>query len=1026
MSAMTFKRFADWGWASKVAVVTLATAVPLALILYFYVMPTVEQWVYEEKAASVHQAVDIAYTLVAEYETRVGKGEFSRGEAQRRAMERIRNLRYNGTDYFWINDLTPRMIMHPLKPEMNGKDISAFTDPNGKAFFVEMADVCRRDGEGLVNYLWPKPGSDVPVPKFSAVILFKPWGWIIGTGVYVDDVESDLAGMRIMILSVISISLLVAGLAGLFLGRHLARSMRELTEAAGRLARGDAEVNIPVRSRDEIGKLSDSFNTMASNMRNQATIIDRIASGDLSAEAEVRSEQDIAGRALQRATASLRGLVAEAAMLSRSAVDGKLATRGNAEKFQGGYREIVQGVNATLDAVIGPLNVAAAYVDRISKGEIPAKITDTYHGDFNEVRINLNRAIDAVNALVADAQMLSRAAVEGRLATRADATAHNGDFRRVVEGVNATLDSLVGFIDTMPLPVMVIDRDRTVLYMNKLGASLGGRTARQLQGTKCFDHFRTEHCTSGECACLRAIQSGVTQEGETLAHPGDHALDIQYTGIPVRNERQEVVGALEIVVDQTAVRKAQRVLQKVAEYQQKQVDMLATDLQKLSVGDLTLALTVDEADEDTAKVKRDFGVINERLGVARHAVASLVADAVMLAHAAVDGQLAVRADVTRHQGDFRAIVQGVNETLDAVIRPVQESTGTLAVMAKGDLTARMQGDYKGDLRNLKESINAVGDSLEGALRKVSEAVSATASASSQISSSTEQMAAGAQEQTSQAGEVAAAVEQMTTTILENSRNANAAAETAKEARRSAEQGGAVVTESIGGMRRIADVVNRSAETVKQLGRSSDQIGEIIGVIDDIADQTNLLALNAAIEAARAGEQGRGFAVVADEVRKLAERTTKATKEIAGMIKTIQTDTAGAVQSMQDGTIEVERGIQLADKAGASLIGIVGVSQKVTDMVGQIAVASEEQSSSSEQISRNVEAISKVTGETAQGTQQIARAAEDLNRLTANLEKLIAGFTLGSTRQPEGWASGSHDVLGRTTEGLALANDIENA
>ena len=361
-----------------------------------------------------------------------------------------------------------------------------------------------------------------------------------------------------------------------------------------------------------------------------------------------------------------------------------------------------------------------------------------------------------------------------------------------------------------------------------------------------------------------------------------------------------------------------------------------------------------------------------------------------------------RADASKHPGDFRKIVQGVNDTLDAVIKPVQEGSNALVVMATGDMTARMHGEYRGDLQLIKDSINKVGGSLQDALRKVSEAVSATASASSQISSSTEEMAAGAQEQTSQASEVASAVEEMTKTIMENSKNASVAADTAKQARVSAEAGGKVVDDTVQGMKRIAGVVNKSAETVKELGRSSDQIGEIIGVIDDIADQTNLLALNAAIEAARAGEQGRGFAVVADEVRKLAERTTKATKEIAGMIKKIQADTTGAVQSMEEGTQEVERGIELADKAGMSLKEIVGVSQKLTDMVTQIAAASEQQSSASEQISKNVEGISKVTGETAQGTQQIARAAEDLNRLTDNLQKLISDFKLG--RGDEGMSS----------------------
>jgi methyl-accepting chemotaxis protein len=316
-------------------------------------------------------------------------------------------------------------------------------------------------------------------------------------------------------------------------------------------------------------------------------------------------------------------------------------------------------------------------------------------------------------------------------------------------------------------------------------------------------------------------------------------------------------------------------------------------------------------------------------------------------------------------------------------------------VAKGDLTVEIEQNSKDEVGQLAGAFKTMVESLRDTIGQVGEASAAVASASNQISSSTEEMAAGAQEQTSQAGEVASAVEEMTKTIVENSRNAGATADTAKHAKVAAEQGGAVVEETVKGMNRIAAVVNQSAHTVKALGKSSDQIGEIIGVIDDIADQTNLLALNAAIEAARAGEQGRGFAVVADEVRKLAERTTKATKEIAGMIKQIQGETTGAVNAMEEGTKEVEKGKELADKAGVSLREIVEVSQRVTDMVAQIAAASEEQSSASEQISKNVEAISTVTGQTASGTQQIARAAEDLNRLTENLQQLVGRFKLSN-------------------------------
>jgi len=317
--------------------------------------------------------------------------------------------------------------------------------------------------------------------------------------------------------------------------------------------------------------------------------------------------------------------------------------------------------------------------------------------------------------------------------------------------------------------------------------------------------------------------------------------------------------------------------------------------------------------------------------------------------------------------------------------------------ALGDLSIGLKVENKEDLiGKLFTGFNQVVDNIRNIIVKVTEAVQATASAANQISSSTEEMAAGAQEQSSQATEVAGAVEQMTKTIYETTKNTVQATEASKNAGVIAKEGGHVVEETIIGMNRIAEVVRKSADTVQELGKSSDQIGEIVQVIDDIADQTNLLALNAAIEAARAGEQGRGFAVVADEVRKLAERTSKATKEIAAMIKQIQKDTGDAVDSMQEGTKQVEDGKLLAEKAGASLEEIIIGAERVVDIVTQVAAASEEQSSAAEQISKNIESISSVTQESASGIQQIAHASEDLNRLTLNLQELIAQFKLDNS------------------------------
>lgn len=341
-----------------------------------------------------------------------------------------------------------------------------------------------------------------------------------------------------------------------------------------------------------------------------------------------------------------------------------------------------------------------------------------------------------------------------------------------------------------------------------------------------------------------------------------------------------------------------------------------------------------------------------------------------------------------------AAVKNVEEQRIYLNESVNRILSEMERFANGDLTVQLDAEKDDEIGKLFNGFNLAVSNIRNALVSVTEAIDATASAGNQISSSTEEMAAGAQEQSSQTMEVAGSIEEITKTILESSRNAATASEAAASAGQIAKNGGKIVNETIEGMNRISEVVKQSADTVEALGKSSDQIGEIVQVINDIADQTNLLALNAAIEAARAGEQGRGFAVVADEVRKLAERTSKATKEIATMITQIQKDTKGAVISMQQGTQEVEKGKDLANKAGDSLKQIISGSEKVVEMVNQVAHASEEQAQAAEKISRNIEGINNVTQESATGIQQVARASEDLSRLTTNLQELILKFNLG--------------------------------
>lgn len=395
----------------------------------------------------------------------------------------------------------------------------------------------------------------------------------------------------------------------------------------------------------------------------------------------------------------------------------------------------------------------------------------------------------------------------------------------------------------------------------------------------------------------------------------------------------------------------------------------------------------------------------------------LLKEAEKLISANKRGDLEIRGDISHFKGSWKEIIEGFNSILDSVVAPIDEADKILSNMANSNFLTQMNGDYNGDYLRIKDNVNKVIQSMNEALGNVNENAKEVALSVNEINMHTEEITRGAQEQTAQTTEVASAIEQMTRTIMENTQNANVAATAASEAGEKAKVGGDVVKQTIEGIGRIADVVDKSSRTIQSLGKSSDQIGEIIQVINDIADQTNLLALNAAIEAARAGEQGRGFAVVADEVRKLAERTTKATKEIEGMIKAIQKDTKEAVTVINDGTREVEEGKKLASSAVEALSGIISDSSEVSDLINQLAAASEEQSSTSEEISRSVGNISSVTENNSALTIQINGTVENLSRITNNLQDMLENFKLTSNN--------NQNQLSESPEGFNNSNLLMN-
>jgi methyl-accepting chemotaxis protein len=741
------------------------------------------------------------------------------------------------------------------------------------------------------------------------------------------------------------------------------------------LSNGHLGRRLKMDRTDEIGILAGTMDRFADALKGVIGVIQQIGAGDLSADVKNFDDQDEINPAIRQTILSLRGLVSEAGMLSKAGVEGRLATRGDANKFSGGYKDIVQGVNETLDAVIGPLNVAADYVDKISKGNIPAKITDTYNGDFNTIKGNLNTCIDAVNALVSDAGKLSDAAVAGKLATRADASKHSGDFQKIVQGVNETLDAVIG-----PLNV-------------------------------------------------------------------------------------------------------------AADY-----------VDRISKGNIPAKITDN--------YNGDFNTIKGNLNTCIDAVNALVSDAGKLSDAAVAGKLATRADATKHSGDFRKIVEGVNNTLDAIVVPLNEISEVLTNLSNLNLSSRVEGNYQGDFSKIKDNMNNAMTSLDSTVKEVSNVLAklairdltirvvgnyqgdfskikdnlnnamtalektvteinniamlvadganqvSTASesvgkASQEVASGAQQVAAGSTETSRSSNDAANNMEQLQRAIEEVARGAQVQAtgaeqaalaaqqsqvdikriiEAAGNAKSDAQNAGGVALESaaktdemLKSMDRVKDASNITSKNVNALGEASKKIGEIVEAINNIAEQTNLLALNAAIEAARAGEHGKGFAVVADEVRKLAERSAIQTKEIGTLIRGIQEGITEAVNSMVVGSKEIDTGVGMANQAGVALKSIIGAVDKVLYQTTEVGKVCAEVEKSSSLVMAAVENVSSVTEEATAATEEMAASSTEV---TKAIEQ-VAAVTEQSSATSEELSAAAEEQNALVEEMTASSKELTN-
>ncbi|HUB79362.1 MAG TPA: methyl-accepting chemotaxis protein [Bryobacteraceae bacterium] len=713
--------------------------------------------------------------------------------------------------------------------------------------------------------------------------------------------------------------------------------LEELRRVAERHVRGELDVRI---SEEQFTGVNREIGLAVNGLLDSYVVVRRraidclrgLAEGDFDTPLE-ETGHHLINSVIERLRGSLRSLVAEIHGMVAEHEKGNIDYRLPVDRFPGGFGSIAQAVNDVVEDHMDMKAQAMGCMEEFSKGNFDAPLK-RLAGKKAAINDTIERLRGNVKTLMGEVNHMSDEHNKGDIDVFLPCDKFPGDFRTMAQGVN---EMVAGHISV---------KKKAMACVAEFAKGNFDAPLERFPGKKAFINENVE--------ALRAnVKSFISEMNRMSDEHNKGDIDVQ---IPTGKFNGDFLtmaeGVNHMVGGHISVKK--KAMACIAEFGRGNFD----------------------APLERFPGKKAF--INDTIEQVRVHLKNLIADTDQLIGSATEGKLDFRAETSRHRGDFGKIVQGINRTLDAVIEPVKEASVVLSKIAAGDLTSRVEGQYRGDHARIKDDLNKMAGNLQENFRMLGQNAQALASSSEELTAVSHQMAGNAEETATQANVVSAASEQvsrnvatvasggeqMQSSIREIAKNANEAARVAKNAVHSA---------------------TATNVTVTKLGESSTEIGNVIKVITSIAQQTNLLALNATIEAARAGEAGKGFAVVANEVKELAKQTAKATEEISQKIEAIQGDTKAAVGAIGEITTVIN---QINDISNA----IASAVEEQTVTTNEINRSMAEAAKGVGDISKNITGVAVAAKDTTQGANNTQKAAQELTQMASRLQGLVSRFT----------------------------------